>query len=561
MVANAVSDREAIITAFDAYDAACEQLAGLDFTRLTPAELFELQSRREHRCRTTAVVDHRILAVLQTQATPKDIGARTWSQILITRMQISQAEASRRLSDAQNLGPRYGMDGELLEPALSACAAALAAGAINDGHVKEIRSALSQAAKYQGPSENADLERILVRAAAGITPHVLREVADHALQLLNQDGDGPDPAAHKRGIRIGRQDPDGLTYISGWLDAEPTAYLKTLEQVWAAPGINNPDDAEPVNNPVPNPLLDEDGPPAPAPEPEPSEPDSPPAAEEPGSYPAEDDYPGASVLAELTDLPPEPFAERRAELDADDPPDRDAADADAAGRRAEFDAACGRELADTAAARDTRTKPQRLHDAFKAVLRNTMMSGQLGRHAGLPVTVVVSTTLAGLQNAAGLAHTSAGTMMPMRDLIRLAAHAHHYLLVYREHTAEPLYLARSKRLASSAQRLVMISRDRGCTMPGCPVAGGDCQGMHAEQDCEAGGHTDITGLGLGCGWDNRLAYETGWDTSIGEDGRVHWHPPPLLDVGQPTLNYFHHPEELLGASDKDPRPGFTPPGT
>ncbi|MGK2869132.1 MAG: HNH endonuclease signature motif containing protein, partial [Mycobacterium sp.] len=86
MLANQVSDREAVLAAFDAYDAACEHLAALDFIRLTPAELFDLQSRREHRDRTTAVADHRILAALQAQATPKDIGARTWTQILCTRL-------------------------------------------------------------------------------------------------------------------------------------------------------------------------------------------------------------------------------------------------------------------------------------------------------------------------------------------------------------------------------------------------------------------------------------------------------------------------------------------
>jgi Domain of unknown function (DUF222) len=185
-------------------------------------------------------------------------------------------------------------------------------------------------------------------------------------------------------------------------------------------------------------------------------------------------------------------------------------------------------------------------------MRDALMSKELGRHGGLPVSVVVSTTLGELQDAAGVARTSVGTMLPIRDLIRLAAHAHHYLLLYREHTAEPLYLGRTKRLASKAQRLVMISRDRGCTMPDCPVAGIDCEGMHAELDWARGGRTDITGLGLGCGPDNQLAFETGWTNSVGPDGRIHWHPPPLLDVGQDTLNHFHHPEELLRPPDEDP---------
>jgi len=68
----------------------------------------------------------------------------------------------------------------------------------------------------------------------------------------------------------------------------------------------------------------------------------------------------------------------------------------------------------------------------------------------------------------------------------------------------------------------------------------------------------ITGLGLGCGSDNRLAYETGWTNSIGADGRIHWHPPPLLDTGQPTVNYFHHPEELLTPTEDEGRQQGSP---
>lgn len=558
MLANCVSDQGVVLAAFDAYDAACERLAALDFTRMTPAELFELQSRREHRARTTAVADHRILSELQAQATPKDIGARSWSAILCTRLRISKDEADRRLADARDLGPRYGMNGEVLEPELQACAGELAVGSINGDHVHEIRKALSKAAKYADPAACAELERVLATAATGITPHTLREVATYALAALNPDGDGPDLPERKRGITFGRQDADGMIRVSGHVDAELGAYLKTITQVWGAPGVNNPADAEPMNNPVPNPLVDgrdeaampADAEPAP---PEPAVADGP-GQPEPYPVPSRDDWlpDDASVLAELIDHPHEPFAERRTALDAAmDQPGSGLTTDQLAERRSALDTA-GDEERGTAAVRDTRTKAQRNHDALKAVMRNALMSKELGQHGGLPVTVVVSTTLAELQSAAGIARTSAGTMISIRDLIRLAAHAHHYLLVYREHTAEPLYLGRTKRLASKAQRLVMISRDRGCTMPDCSVTGADCEGMHAELDWVRGGRTDITGLGLGCGSDNQLAFETGWTNSIGDDGRVHWHPPPLLDVGQDTLNHFHHPEELLRPPDERP---------
>jgi hypothetical protein len=51
----------------------------------------------------------------------------------------------------------------------------------------------------------------------------------------------------------------------------------------------------------------------------------------------------------------------------------------------------------------------------------------------------------------------------MTDVIRLASHSHHYLVIYDKHTNEPLYLGRSKRLGSAAQRIVLHDKDRDCT--------------------------------------------------------------------------------------------------
>ena len=42
------------------------------------------------------------------------------------------------------------------------------------------------------------------------------------------------------------------------------------------------------------------------------------------------------------------------------------------------------------------------------------------------------------------------------------------------------------------------------------------------------------------GCDNRLADTGGWTTTM-KNGRAHWTPPPLLDVGQPRTNQYHHP--------------------
>ncbi|MCX2710687.1 HNH endonuclease signature motif containing protein [Mycolicibacterium sp. J2] len=199
-----------------------------------------------------------------------------------------------------------------------------------------------------------------------------------------------------------------------------------------------------------------------------------------------------------------------------------------------------------AVAADARSLGQRQHDALMTIARSALASGDLGEHNGLPVTVVVTTTVTELEDAAGVARTGGGSMLPMCDLIRMAGHARHYLTVFDGHAAVPLYLGRAKRIASPGQRLVLHARDRGCTYPGCSVSAYLCQSHHAETDYRAGGQTDIPNLGLACGPHNRLVKEGGWKTRIRGDGRVEWIPPPQLDAGPPRLNLLHHPEDLFG---------------
>lgn len=105
--------------------------------------------------------------------------------------------------------------------------------------------------------------------------------------------------------------------------------------------------------------------------------------------------------------------------------------------------------------RDHRTHAQRQHDALAALVRGQLGDPKLGQHNGLPVTVIVSTTLEQLHTGAGLAVTGGGSLLPIRDLIRMASHAYHYLCVFDKHTERALYLGRSKRIASADQRIVL----------------------------------------------------------------------------------------------------------
>lgn len=199
---------------------------------------------------------------------------------------------------------------------------------------------------------------------------------------------------------------------------------------------------------------------------------------------------------------------------------------------------------------DTRAPGQRHHDALTAACRAVLASGELGQHHGLPATIIVSTTLQELQSGIGQGVTAGGTRMPMPDVIRLASHAYHYLAVFDQHTSLPLYLGRTRRIASAAQRIVLLARDRGCTYPGCDVPGFWCEAHHIN-DWARGGHTNVDELTLACPPHNGIVKPGGWATRMRKDGRTEWLPPPHLDCGQARVNDIHHPENLLSPKEEN----------
>ena len=447
-------DAASISAAFDALDAAYDTVVALTYDTLDVKDTLVCLSRLERLRRRMPATEHRLLAHARTQTSPTAIGAKSWADVLAIRLRISGTDATRRIKDADDLGPRTTLTGPPLPPWLPQTAAAQARGDINTEHVAIIRKCLKKAAKYIDAAARDEIDHDLARAAADNSPETLRDAAKLLVYLLNQDGDLPDDEhrARRGEVRLGPQDEDGMIPFSGRLDPETAAYIQALFAKLAAPGMCNPNDETPCVNGQP----DEDT------------------------------------------------------IHADD-----------------------------------RTLAQRQHDALTAICRNTLSSGELGQHNGLPVTVIVSTTLQDLQAAAGVAVTGSGSLLPMSDLIRMASHARHYLVIYDKHTREPLYLGRTKRIATPAQRLVLFNRDRGCTRPGCTAPFDHSQAHHAAQDFGKGGQTNITDLGLACGPDNRLVKEGGWSTRIRSDGRIEWIPPPLLDTGQDRINHHHHPDELL----------------
>ena len=116
----------------------------------------------------------------------------------------------------------------------------------------------------------------------------------------------------------------------------------------------------------------------------------------------------------------------------------------------------------------------------------------------------MSATLQELCSAAGVAVSGGGTLIPMREVIQMAGHAYHYLAVFDEHTERPLYLGRTKRIASPDQRIVLYAKDRGCSAPGCDKPGYWTEVHHVNEWVAKGGQTNVDEMTLACGGDHKL---------------------------------------------------------
>ncbi len=454
MGSGSLSDREAVLAAYDELDAAFDKVLGHSLNGFTHSELLDLQSRMERNLRRAPAVEHRIIDRLAAEADPKALGGTSLADVLGTRLLISKGEAKRRIKHAELFGPRRAMTGEPLPPRLPNVAAALQRGEIGAEQVKVIEQFFEDLPGHIDYQTREAAEADLARIATGLGPTQLRKAAARLAQLIDQDGTEPSDAdrARKRYLKIGKQGRDGMSKVDGLLDPEGRAILEALFPKWAAPGMCNPEDQSPC----------------------------------------------------VTGTPSQ-------------------------------DAIQG----------DTRTQGQRNHDALCAMGRAALASGQLGRHNGLPCTMIVSTTLKELESGRGHAITAGGTLLPMSTVIRLASMSYHYLAVFDHHTSMPLYLGRTKRIATPGQRIVLHAKDRGCTHPGCTVPGYGCQVHHAEKDWAEGGLTNVDDLTLACKPHNLLVESGGWRTRKRKDGTTEWIPPPHLDSGQARVNHYHHPERYL----------------
>jgi Domain of unknown function (DUF222) len=184
---------------------------------------------------------------------------------------------------------------------------------------------------------------------------------------------------------------------------------------------------------------------------------------------------------------------------------------------------------------DERPSGQRLHDALDEVCGRLLKSADQPAAGGIPASVIVTVPLQDLLAKAGLAETSEGTMLSSEQLLRIADEAEIWPTIIDRNNV-PLALGRTQRLASRGQTMALITRDAGCSFPGCTHPPSWCDRHHI-RDWIDGGRTDLDNMTLLCRYHHTHFLQKGWTCQMNTDGLPEWIPPQWIDPKQrPQLN-------------------------
>jgi hypothetical protein len=185
---------------------------------------------------------------------------------------------------------------------------------------------------------------------------------------------------------------------------------------------------------------------------------------------------------------------------------------------------------------DERSLGQRRHDALADLLDAALRSADLPSSGGTPTTLLISVSWQDFAAGTGIGQYADSSPVSTRTIRDLADQAEIAWCV-KDANGAVLDLYRTRRIASSAQTLALIARDRGCSFPGCAVAPQWCERHHVIAWWD-GGLTNLGNLTLVCAFHHHQFAKRGWQCRISDDGLPAWIPPRWIDRQQrPMINH------------------------
>jgi hypothetical protein len=459
--------------------AAVGELLAASCGPLTDEGLLEVLRSVEVSRRRLESFDSAVIGEIQARNLPGRLVVRSAPRLLSGVLRISPGEAGRRVRQADVLGPRVSLTGQRLAPVLPVTAATRAAGVLSAEQVEVIRAALHRLPAGLPVPEVERAERLLVQAAAGLDAAALGGVARRLIDTLDPDGVLADEAEMARRRHLGiRQLPDGMYRIAGDLDPATGLLAQTVLHALAAP------------TPHRDPGRDGDN---------------------------------------------QPATDRRTRRDDD----TDSDTGDSGGSDGEVREAAGRGRRGWKTVRDERSTGQRLHDALRVACKKLLRAGELPMTGGLPATILITMTAEQYETKTGLAATSFGGTLRVPEALRLADEA---LIAWTVHGSNGRILAHgdTRRIATAPQTRALITRDQGCSFPGCTDPPEWAERHHIIPWREHG-PTDLDNLCLICDYHHDRIDTEGW-TVTSHHGIPYYTPPDWID---PTQTPQRNPRPTL----------------
>ncbi|MGQ0575779.1 MAG: DUF222 domain-containing protein [Pseudonocardia sp.] len=178
-----------------------------------------------------------VTAALTRRGALAERGYRHAVDALHDLLGMDRAAARRRVTAAEQVCPRVGLDGQILAPRLAATAAAFTTGTAGLRHVEVIAAVLGGAAADRlTPPVWAGAEADLAEKAALYTPAQLREYGRALVDQLDADGPEPDdPPPPRNELTLTRHRDGGGSIKATFEDTAAYDAIATVLDAKAAP--------------------------------------------------------------------------------------------------------------------------------------------------------------------------------------------------------------------------------------------------------------------------------------------------------------------------------------
>lgn len=164
---------------------------------------------------------------------------------------------------------------------------------------------------------------------------------------------------------------------------------------------------------------------------------------------------------------------------------------------------------------DSRTRTQKRHDAFAAILNTIARTGALPTLGGAAPTLVVSVTAQDYATGTGWATVqNTGDLIPTRVAAQTACAGGIQRILF-DSNGRMASIGTSSRIFNAAQRRAITLRDGGCIIPGCTIPATWCE-IHHVQEYADGGPTHTDNGVLLCWWHHRNLHLSEWRIRVND---------------------------------------------